>query len=602
MLILPIMAKPRDIDRCDVKIATILRYVNPQQLHTILHYPKLEVLKILYTHRLCPSLRDFFHDTCFPLKEVVLIVDSRVRFGHLGINVVLNAARQNPAVELVRRVDLDPTLWVDTLCSCLAEHAGDVRSQAVSIEGQVLQRASSEDLERLSTAIGSNHESITSLTIGNVDDALLASLLNHMTRLPRLRFFCFCHGPLLEVQAAKAVRIFLDGAGGKLEHLRFVGIDLEPPSVQHLFKGMAASCPSVETLEIGSCYFEDVIAARSFAPFFRQSTSLKSLHFYDCTFSEDNNFPTLLEGIEANTSIVHLEISQSRLGHSVLRRGLETEVDGKALGSLLQNHAKIESLTLNKNHPLRDEVMDGFAAIAHQRLKVILLSNCGVGATGLRSLQPGVHSLLKVLNLGGNALEAAGMQYVASFLADTKCVLESLTLKSCALDDDALAALVSGLEHNETLKSLDLNSNDLITSEGWKILARALPKLTILTELKLVNREADSALYDEFVDGIRRNRSLTRMAGIRLRGSGFDFQLKLSLFAKRNRLLPIATSTKLALGLWPHLLIKTQGSFPNNESIAVKYGSSLTYCILNSCPEVFSRAVVTSRPKKRQKL
>lgn len=596
------MKSLRHVDRCDVKIATILRYINPQQLHTILCYPKLEVLKILYTHRLCPSLRDFFRDTCFPLKEVILIVDSRVRFGHLGINVVLNAARQNQSIQLVRRVELDPTTWVGTLCNCLAEHDGDARPQAMSIDGQVLQRASSEDLERMSSAIGSNNKSITSLMIGNVDDALLASLLKHMTNLTRLSFFYFCHGPFLEVQAAKAVQIFLDGVGDKLKHLRFEGVDLEHPSVQHLTKGMAASCPSIETMEIQSCHFGDVVAAQSLAPFFRQSTLLKYLHFYNCTFSEENNFPALLEGIEANSSIVHLEISQSRLGHSVLKRGLEEEVDGKALGSLLQNHSRIESLSLRKNHVLRDEVMDGFAAVAHQRLKVLLLSNCGVGSGGLRSLQLGTPSSLQVLDLGGNALEAAGMEHLAGFLADPKCVLENLTLKSCALDDNCLATLVSSLENNKTLQRLNLNNNDLITPEGWKILAKALPKFTTLTELELVNRKADASLHEIFVDGIRRNRSLTRMAGIRLRDARVDFQLKLSLFAKRNRILPIATSGKLALGLWPHLLIKAQQSFLNYESVAVKYGSSFAFCILRSCPEAFSRAIVSSRPKKRQKL
>jgi Ran GTPase-activating protein (RanGAP) involved in mRNA processing and transport len=133
------------------------------------------------------------------------------------------------------------------------------------------------------------------------------------------------------------------------------------------------------------------------------------------------------------------------------------------------------------------------------------LSENQITCSGLRTLVDNATvalSTLTHLNLGCNSLIDEGATFLAETLRlQTLPNLKGLRLLACDISDDGFATLVSALEENETLESIDLELNDL-TDEGYLALASSLPNIKGLRQIEFSFVDADiRSLGHACVDG-----------------------------------------------------------------------------------------------------
>lgn len=99
------------------------------------------------------------------------------------------------------------------------------------------------------------------------------------------------------------------------------------------------------------------------------------------------------------------------------------------------------------------------------------------------NVMPGLNSLT-TLNLGGNEIRNKGWRKLGKLLRNPSSKIQRLDLHgSIIMTDDGFSSIVEALYVNKTLKSLDLSWGlRSITSEGWRSLSRFLKSKTCLLE------------------------------------------------------------------------------------------------------------------------
>ncbi|KAM9313540.1 NACHT, LRR and PYD domains-containing protein 3-like isoform 5-T5 [Pholidichthys leucotaenia] len=215
------------------------------------------------------------------------------------------------------------------------------------------------------------------------------------------------------------------------------------------------------------------------------------------------------EGCEALSSV--LSSPSSSLRHLDLRNNNLKDSVVKILSAGLQNHCKLESLSLSvgqvseegcevlssvlsspssslkhldlSNNDLKDsgvKILSGGLQNLHCKLESLSLSGCQVleeGCEVLSSVLSSPSSSLRHLDLRNNNLKDSGVKILSAGLQNLHCKLESLSLSGCHVSKGGCEALSSVLSSpSSSLKHLDLSNNDLKDS-GVKILSAVLQNL-----------------------------------------------------------------------------------------------------------------------------
>ena len=156
------------------------------------------------------------------------------------------------------------------------------------------------------------------------------------------------------------------------------------------------------------------------------------------------------------------------------------ERDVSVLAKALRSQPNIESLEL---HLYGWGGTDFCAALAtsmlkwgeNSQLRDLNLHDNNIDDEGMQKLVEGLaccHNLIQ-LDLSRNQMSAVGLRSLSSLYQTSSCCVISLTLQSMEIDDEGVAALVSGLADYNPLRILDLSRN-AIGDEGVAALVSSL--------------------------------------------------------------------------------------------------------------------------------
>ncbi|XP_078022620.1 NACHT, LRR and PYD domains-containing protein 12-like isoform X4 [Epinephelus lanceolatus] len=176
-------------------------------------------------------------------------------------------------------------------------------------------------------------------------------------------------------------------------------------------------------------------------------------------------------------------LAEPRCGLETLRlAGCQfTERGCAALGSSLKsNPAHLRVLDLTGNYLIDGGVTKLCEFLAEPRcgLETLRLADCQFTERGCAALGSSLKSNpahLRVLDLTGNDLRDGGVTELCEFLAEPRCGLETLSLKSCRLSAECCRSLTSALSSSSDLKELDLRGNYLM-DQGAELLSDWLRK------------------------------------------------------------------------------------------------------------------------------
>ncbi|XP_078022798.1 NACHT, LRR and PYD domains-containing protein 3-like isoform X10 [Epinephelus lanceolatus] len=152
----------------------------------------------------------------------------------------------------------------------------------------------------------------------------------------------------------------------------------------------------------------------------------------------------------------------------------------RSLTSALSSSSDLKELDLRDNHLMDQgaELLSDWLRKPQCRLKTLRLAHCEFTERGCAALGSSLKSNpahLRVLDLGLNDLTDGDVTKLCEFLAEPRCGLETLSLKSCRLSAECCRPLTSALSSSSDLKELDLRGNQLM-DQGAELLSDWLRK------------------------------------------------------------------------------------------------------------------------------
>ncbi|KAL7405385.1 hypothetical protein ABVT39_028212 [Epinephelus coioides] len=152
----------------------------------------------------------------------------------------------------------------------------------------------------------------------------------------------------------------------------------------------------------------------------------------------------------------------------------------RSLTSALSSSSDLKELDLSYNYLMDQgaELLSDWLRKPQCRLKTLRLARCQFTKRGCAALGSSLKSNpahLRVLDLTGNVLRDGDVTNLCEFLAEPRCGLETLSLKSCRLSAECCWPLTSALSSSSDLKELDLSYNYLM-DQGVKLLSDWLRK------------------------------------------------------------------------------------------------------------------------------
>lgn len=229
-----------------------------------------------------------------------------------------------------------------------------------------------------------------------------------------------------------------------------------------------------------------------------------------CTFT-DSSFSELLEKIRGDSTITALTLNSVTLSRKHLQRLVHT----------LQHGAKhVQSLTLTGQDLHMRGTISMFTTIARMGTPRLCLKHNGMGDAPLLHFALNMQYVRHItdLNLDSNGLTVTSAKVLAHFLPlQTKvehvslchnpfcstgvshlarglenCVsLKSLFLAGTGVDDRSAVQLAKVLINLPAFEELDLSSNPLVQSIGWKGMCYLVQYSSVLRRLDLSNTNPD---------------------------------------------------------------------------------------------------------------
>ena len=277
--------------------------------------------------------------------------------------------------------------------------------------------------------------------------------------------------------------------------------DLDDEGLLALLEGMA-NCVNINHLDLGGNRSITEVGLRALSSLFQSKKfCLQSLDVGEMEI-ENEGMGTLASGITAFQSLKSLNLSFNNIGDE----GLE------ALAVGISNNKYLESLDLWNSGT--------FSAIGLRRLSDVIptvlnlrelnLSGNSINDEGMQALAVGLRRLraLERLNLSYNTIGSEGLRALA---AAEISPLRWLKLADNAINDEALGALVEGIENFSGLETLNLSRNR-ITSSGLEVFAPIFEnKRSSLKEIGLDSTNIEDIEARAFAEGLVGNESLEKI-------------------------------------------------------------------------------------------
>jgi hypothetical protein len=129
--------------------------------------------------------------------------------------------------------------------------------------------------------------------------------------------------------------------------------------------------------------------------------------------------------------------------------------------------------------------------------------------------------------------------------------LKGLSLSHCDISDDGFVELMSALEENETLETIDLELNDF-SVRGYLALASGLQNIKGLRQMDFSWTVSDPSVMPALLEGFRKNTSLHKVNMVGCEPGKWSQELSFLLYRNKfRRLLQDSdTEDRESLGLW----------------------------------------------------
>jgi Ran GTPase-activating protein (RanGAP) involved in mRNA processing and transport len=284
-----------------------------------------------------------------------------------------------------------------------------------------------------------------------------------------------------------------------------------------------------------------------------RNTSIQSLKLSSNGLDDLASANILRELLRRNKTITELVMSGNTFGNNVA--AIRCIADGFRTNTTLQ----LLDLTLCA---LDDQGLSILAECLGQQkrgLVKLILSHNSIACSGLRALVDNAMTAISIvthLNLGNNSILDEG----ATFLAETLRLqrlpsLKSLSLFNCDISDDGFVALMSALEENETLESVDLRDN-VFNVRSYLALASSLPNIKGLRQIDFALTTFNPSVMPALLEGFRKNTSLHKVNMVGCEPGKWSQELSFLLYRNKfSRLLQDSdTDDRESLGLWSRAL------------------------------------------------
>jgi hypothetical protein len=133
--------------------------------------------------------------------------------------------------------------------------------------------------------------------------------------------------------------------------------------------------------------------------------------------------------------------------------------------------------------------------------------------------------------------------------------LKCLRLINCGISDNGFVALVSALEENEILETIDLKDN-AFSVQGYLALTSSLPNIKGLQQIDFSWTTSDPSVMLALLEGFRKNTSLHGVNIVGCEPGKWSQELSFLLYRNKfSRLLQDSdTDDRKSLGLWSRAL------------------------------------------------
>ena len=221
--------------------------------------------------------------------------------------------------------------------------------------------------------------------------------------------------------------------------------------------------PDVERLPVQSLdvSFNDILLTmRHHHPLFSRALVYSDVRELDLSYNKLGD-----EGIKVVAGALSVRSRLQRLNLTCCDFRLETTGGYQLLSALSKNHSLLH-ITLDRNNLFGQRptiFKDLFTA--NQSLQSMSMNHCKIGRMGSLFIADGLgrSKSLVSLALGHNDIMDYGGEKIARAFNDREVNLEHLNLAGNNLTDKSGAALAQAMLGNQTLRSIDLRSNDLTT-------------------------------------------------------------------------------------------------------------------------------------------
>ena len=213
-----------------------------------------------------------------------------------------------------------------------------------------------------------------------------------------------------------------------------------------------------------------------------------------------------LMGINNNKSIYTLEYNRMHLSSEMFT----------LMGTFFKNNKNISNLHIN----------NCIVGVEGSRALALALGSCknnslidlnlmnNIADEGMVDIitSLSMHSQLQEIDFEGNSLRKNGCIAMATLLEHSITQLQTLDLGSNELDDESIEVLVPALKNCNSLNTLRLFTNHLITKRGWKQLSSVLesPNSNI-SEFNIEDNDIDDEALTSFADALKNNRTLVKL-------------------------------------------------------------------------------------------
>jgi Ran GTPase-activating protein (RanGAP) involved in mRNA processing and transport len=386
-------------------------------------------------------------------------------------------------------------------------------------------------------------------------DALVRSKQSQLKELAIVRFNRRFHGRYnRSVEVVAGFESFMLEMGRNTTILKMViaSVPLGGDNIQQL-KAMLRRNTVLQDLDL-SGYALGSAGLAEIAPTLYRNTSIQRLDISDNGLDDPAAANTLRELLRRNKTITRLSMDRNSFGSN--------DIVVRIIAEGFRSNTTLQVLDLSFCD-LNDQGLSILAAGLGQQKRCLLdlnLSTNQIRGSGLRALVDNATAALSTvthLNLDNNLILDEG----ASFLAETLGMqmlssLKSLQLGHCGISDDGLVPLLSALEENETLETVNLAHN-AFSLQGYLALASSLPNIKGLRQINFSLPTTDPSVMPALLEGFRKNSSLH---DVNIPGGehGTYWSQELSFFLYRNkfgRLLQDSdTDDRESLGLWSRAL------------------------------------------------